>query len=157
ARVHRAVLAYEIFVNERLWFERQIESARHRYRDYVVSSFTPPPAARFQLHRVDAIYVGQERGQDSGYDQQSGRVDLEPDDQIRDDRTGSWPLTDSDLQWILPHEYGHHVFAIGHPGYNMPSGTHWADDDEARRCYFKRYLADNFASSPAWLLWLIDR
>lgn len=143
ARVHRAVLAYELCVNQHLWFDRQIASAQQHYGDFVRSGWTPPPASRFQLQKVTGTYIGTAQREVSYY--WNHEIHLEPDNNLQDAAGGGTApdeLTDQDYQWVIPHELGHYIFNTGHPGYVMPGGNHSNYGGEVHRHYLRSYLAD---------------
>jgi hypothetical protein len=161
ASVHRAVLAYELLVNERRWFDREIAAAQRaptdahpnpkHYQNYCLPTWSPPAASYTNLHRVNGLYVGTTRGNVSNY--WHDLMSVEPDDNTPPDNV----LSDEDYQWVFPHEYGHHVFDIGHPGYRGGTGNHDNYEPGYGRHYFMGYLADNLAAGGGALgtLWTI--
>jgi hypothetical protein len=144
----RAVAAYEMVVNQKLWFDRRIAEGRRRVREYVVDGWSPPPQSRFLLPHVDGFYIGTERGHVSAYG--DNQLYLEADNN---------PGDFLEFSHLVPHEYGHHIFAVGHPGYIGGTGRHTSYNDKTRRHYFDAYLADRVDALTAGgrvPLWLVD-
>ncbi len=155
ASVHRAVLAYELLVNQRRWFDREIASAQrasssHHYGNYCLPTWSPPPASHTNLRRVNGKYVGTTRGNVSNY--WRDLMSVEPDDNT----PPSEVLADADYQWVFPHEYGHHIFDIAHPGYRTATGSHDYYEPSYGRHYFQRYFTDNVAVSGGLALWTVS-